>query len=151
MNKIIAVIAIVFAFTLGTIFSADIATALKPATEVFVTNDATNPIPITGSISSNLACPAENVQHWVTGNLNPNILVQHDTLQDLLGSQSVVLTASVSPLDVIPNSVMETLEFWEDVLNDRGYFVADPTPRPVSFLDITGASLLEVFSTICAE
>jgi len=43
MKKIIIVIALVFAFTLGTIFSADIATALKPATEVIVTN--TDPIP----------------------------------------------------------------------------------------------------------
>jgi len=32
MNKIIPVIAIVFAFTLGIVFSADLATAVKPAT-----------------------------------------------------------------------------------------------------------------------
>jgi len=50
MNKIIVVIAIVFAFTLGTIFSADIATAVKPVTEVLVTN--TEPISVTGIVSS---------------------------------------------------------------------------------------------------
>ena len=61
MNKIIPVIAIVFAFTLGTIFSADIATAAKPVTEVLVTN--TEPIEVTGSLTSNPACPEGNIQH----------------------------------------------------------------------------------------
>jgi len=41
MNKIIVVIAIVFAFTLGTVFSADIATAVKPVTE-----DVVNTLPL---------------------------------------------------------------------------------------------------------
>jgi len=41
MNKIIAVIAIVLAFTLGTIFSADIATAVKPSED-----DNANTIPL---------------------------------------------------------------------------------------------------------
>ena len=50
MKKIIVAIAIVFAFTLGTVFSADIATAVKPVTEVLVTN--TEPIPVTGIVAS---------------------------------------------------------------------------------------------------
>jgi len=51
MNKLgIWGIAIAFAFVLGTIFSTDIATAVKPVTEVFVTN--TDPIPVTGIVSS---------------------------------------------------------------------------------------------------
>jgi len=50
MNKTIAILGIVGAFALGTMFSADIATAVKPVTEVLVTN--TNPIPVTGIVSS---------------------------------------------------------------------------------------------------
>jgi len=63
MNKIIAVIAIVIAFTLGTVFSADIATAVKPITEVFVTN--TDPIPVSLDPESPSSHPA--VQFEVTG------------------------------------------------------------------------------------
>ena len=54
MNKLgIWAIAIAFAFALGTVFSADIATATKPVTEVFLTN--TEPIPVTASPSSHPA------------------------------------------------------------------------------------------------
>jgi len=76
MNKLgIWAIAIAFAFTLGTVFSADIATAVKPVTEVFVTN--TDPIPVTGIVSSPQAPGL-----WVDGKmrlnncdeLNPNSL-----------------------------------------------------------------------------
>ena len=80
-------IAFVFAFTLGTVFSTDIATATKPVTEVFVTN--TDPIPVTVELESNPVCPAENVQHWnkITFVLKSvNTLYEAENLPDLRGS-----------------------------------------------------------------
>ena len=57
MNKLgIWAITIVFAFALGTVFSADIATATKPITEVFVKN--TEPIPVTQIVSTSTHTPA---------------------------------------------------------------------------------------------
>jgi len=60
MNKGIWAIAIVFAFALGTVFSADIATATKPITEVFLTN--TEPIPVTASPSNHPAVQFDGTQ-----------------------------------------------------------------------------------------
>ncbi len=57
-------IAIITAFLIGSLTSEPLVDAIKPLTEVIVVNDATKPIPVTGSISSNPVCPAENVRHY---------------------------------------------------------------------------------------
>ncbi len=98
MKKIIIVIALVFAFTLGTIFSADIATAVKPPDEVIVVN--TEPIAVTGNISSDPACPAENVQHW-----NKIVFIVQRTyfnaqLGNLLENSSYEMIVQVNPEDI---------------------------------------------------
>jgi len=65
MNKLgIWAIAIAFAFVLGTVFSADIATATKPVTEVFLTN--TDPIPVTGIVSS----PTQSTALGISGSMS---------------------------------------------------------------------------------
>jgi len=149
MNKIIPVIAIVFAFTLGTIFSADIATALKPATEVIVTN--TDPIPVTGIVSSDPACPAENVQHWTNIQVNPLEQIQHS-------SEPTIVQRFFLPVPTMGSELMTVDSVDEKVadrLNELGYFVNDPTPRPVEENDIDTASGVSFeiggYSTICAE
>jgi len=138
MNKIIVVIAIVFAFTLGTIFSADIATALKPATEVLVTN--TEPIPVTGSISSDPACPTENVQHWVTLFWAGAFTINHPTLSPIFEG---ILEIQV-PLD--ENNPAKGLVVAK--LTELGYL--DATNQPLDTTDISNANVVGS-STICAE
>ena len=135
MNKIIAVMAIVFAFTLGTIFSADIATAVKPVTEVLITN--TEPIPVTGSISSNPACPEENVQHWKTiswGALD----LDHPTLPSI-GDGFV-------KVQVDPNGVIQLRELVAEKLNELGYTL---NGNPITFSDLSANH--QSSQIICAE
>ena len=128
MNKIIPVIAIVFAFTLGTIFSADIATALKPATEVFVTN--TEPILVTG-ISSSPVCPTENVQHWANYHFKASGTITHPTLPPFGGS-----------------SVLEIQVPTDEKYTDHGVIVAKLTE--LGYLDATSQTLepSDIFETI---
>jgi len=145
MNKIIPVIAIVFAFTLGTIFSADIATALKPATEVIVTN--TDPIPVTGIVSSDPACPAENVQHWITVQFEPTNRLQHSTEPSSTQTTFVQLLYTGSKLMSAENVSQQIV----DRLNELGYFVSAGGARPVNLSDIGGIDGLIHYSTICAE
>jgi len=145
MNKIIPVIAIVFAFTLGIVFSADLATAVKPATEVFVTNDNANPIPVTATISSNPACPAENVQHW-----NKIVFVilettyTHPTLPDLIGFHTYEMIVQVNPDDINEPKLIVAKK-----LNADGYL---ENGQPVNPNVEVSAGLEAVsYSTICAE
>ena len=149
MNKIIAVIAIVFAFTLGTIFSADIATALKPATEVFVTN--TEPIAVTGLVSSNPACPDGNVQHWSNIFVEARVPLEHISEPTIFGIFVLPVPTMGSELITLES----TDEKVADRLNELEYFVNDPTPRPVEENDVSTAAgvfvSFEGFSTICAE
>jgi len=142
MNKIIAVIAIVFAFTLGTVFSADIATAVKPVTEVFVTNDATNPIPITGSISSNPACPAENVQHWAVLTIQTTASLVHSSLPDIQPNRLAHITVQINPDEVLDNKKMIL-----EKLVSLGYTASGGGPlNEGNFTEI----FLLSYSTICA-
>jgi len=147
MNKIIAVIAIVFAFTLGTVFSADIATAVKPVTEVLVTN--TEPIPVTGSISSNPACPAENIQHWLNVRFAPRTTLQHAT-EPNIGEQTSFIQLRYVGSELF-NS-LNALQQIADRLNELGYFVDDGGVRPVNTSDIRSISAnQQSYSNICAE
>jgi len=147
MNKIIPVIAIVFAFTLGTIFSADIATAVKPVTEVLVTN--TEPIPVTGSISSDPACPAENVQHWLNVRFVPSITLQHSTEPNLSGQTSYIQLLYGGSEVYHQTNVLQKIA---DRLNEFEYFVDDGTVRSVEASDIGGIDVSDVtYSNICAE
>ena len=141
MNKIIPVIAIVFAFTLGTIFSADIATAVKPVTEVLVTN--TEPIEVTGSLTSNPACPAENVQHWNKIVFSHTIPFTHPTLPPLLDDSSLPNEVIVQ---VDPNIVNIPKQLVADKLTELGYTKGGV---PLDADDIK--SLQVTYSTICAE
>jgi len=151
MKKIIPVIAIVFAFTLGTVFSADIATAAKPVTEVFVTN--TEPIEVTGSLSADPVCPAENVQHWLNIQATPLEQIQHSSeptiVQEVFYLPVLTMGSELVTLDSANEKVA-------DRLNELGYFVNDPTPRPVEENDIDtfvgfGFLITVGYSTICAE
>ena len=147
MNKIIPVIAIVFAFTLGTIFSADIATAAKPVTEVLVTN--TEPIEVTGSLTSNPVCPAENVQHWLNVRFAPTITLQHDT------EPNITSQASSIPILFEGSEVFDLTNVKQkiaDKLNEFGYFIDDGAVRPINPSDIGDPNLGAIgYSNICAE
>ena len=147
MNKIIPVIAIVFAFTLGTVFSADIATAVKPVTEVFVTN--TEPIEVTGSLSADPVCPAENVQHWYTVEFSPGNTIApflHDTNPSLT-LQDHFVPIQLDSSGVIPNSATQQVA---DRLNELGYFVDDGSIRPITPSDF-GSMSVDKTTVICAE
>ena len=151
MNKIIVVIAIVFAFTLGTVFSADIATALKPATEVIVTN--TDPIPVTGIVSSDPACPAENVQHWNKIIFQVNLgaadrNVVHPTLPELVANNRIH-----EIIIQIPTDRASTIhELVADRLNELGYLRETSTHGQLFPIDPNGIKYVDVeYSTICAE
>jgi len=140
MNKIIAVIAIVFAFTLGTVFSADIATAVKPVTEVLVTN--TEPIPVTGTISSDPACPAENIQYWATLSFAPSGTITHPTLPSLPDNFHVL------EVQVPTDQAYKTTQIVLDRLIEIGYL--DATSQPLVITDVRTAGSVGT-STICAE
>ena len=146
MNKIISVIAIVFAFTLGTIFSADIATAVKPVTEVLVTN--TEPIEVTGSLTSNPVCPAENVQHWLTVRFSPAITLQHATEPDITSQTTFIPLLFEDPELFHQTNVEQKIA---DKLNELGYFVDDGAVRPISPSDISVVVNDIAYSNICAE
>jgi hypothetical protein len=147
MKKIIAVIAIVFAFTLGTVFSADIATAVKPATEVFVTN--TEPIEVTGSITSDPVCPAENIQHW----MNFKVIINNELIhpsEPNIPPTIIFLPLSFSGAEVFLNDFKR--EMVTIRLNELGYTQADGNPVDrvdIGTVDINPDSV--GYSTICAE
>ena len=138
MNKIIAVIAIVFAFTLGTIFSADIATAVKPVTEVFVTN--TEPIEVTGSLTSNPVCPAENVQHWNTFSWDTVQIIRHPTLPSIGGGYLEI--------QVPTDKNYSDKGFVVARLTELGYLDSQNNPLTTSNIDTATAGSS---SMICAE
>ena len=147
MNKLgIWGIAIAFAFALalGTMFSADIATAVKPVTEVFVTN--TDPIPVTVDLESNPVCPAENVQHWVNARFNANTNIQHNTEPDINNQAAWVVMQFNAVLD---NGSVHQLVI--DRLNELGYFVDDGGIRPVQIGDAVAQISEFQHSVICAE
>ncbi len=145
MKKIIVVIALAFAFTLGTVFSVDIATALKPATEVLVTN--TEPIPVIG-ISSSPICPEENVQHWMAvrfktgGSPSTNVLT-HPTLPNIKGDRESEIAMQYSP-DVATDIGTELIAH----LNSLGY--QETGNKPVDGGTVSSPAV-DSYSTICAE
>ena len=171
MNKIIVVIAIVVAFTLGTVFSADIATAattaVRPAIDVFVTNGHTRPIPVTvnnfpttsseviiansepipvtGSLSSNPICPAENIQHWnkIVFQIGGTTYT-HPTLPDLIGSHTYEMIVQVDP-----NDINEVKLLVAKKLSADGYLQGDQPVDPN--VEISGLVTTVGYSTICAE
>ena len=145
MNKIIPVIAIVFAFTLGTIFSADIATAAKPVTEVLVTN--TEPIEVTGSLTSNPACPEGNIQHWMNFKVTTNNDLIHSS-EPTIPPTIIFLPVSFSGSELFINDNKDAII--SDRLNDLGYTQADGDP--VDIFDIGSVGIfINAYSTICAE
>ncbi len=144
MNKGIWAIIVAAAFVGGTVFSADLASAAKPITEVFVTNEATNPVPtsvtndvtdpvpttvtneatnpvpVTGSVNS--VCPAGSIQHWdkiifevVLGGGELS-LISPDGETEL----EVEKEYDIKVLDD-PNEVADLKQKTADKLNDIGY------------------------------
>ena len=64
-NKILFGIALAaVTIAIGVLSSGEIVEAVKPPTEVIVTNDNANPIPVSVAVSP--VCPADKVQHWQT-------------------------------------------------------------------------------------
>jgi len=139
MNKTIAIIGIVGAFIIGTVFSVDIATAVKPATEVLVTN--TDPIPVTG-ISSSPVCPAENVQHWNKIMFQLRQPVIHPTLPNLIENNFYELLAQV---DV--RSVADISELVANKLRSFGYTQDNGNP----LIEVAMQERDIEYSIICAE
>ncbi len=152
MNKLgIWAIVVAFAFALGTVFSADIATAVKPVTDVLITN--TEPIPVTGSISSKPVCQAENIHHWTLISFEISQTVDHDTLPDLeplLDEQfpSRPNTFEVKILQDIDVDIFAN-QMVADRLTELGYFNGSTIGQP---FDVSGFFNIDVeYSTICAE
>ncbi len=149
MKKTIVVIAIVFAFTLGTIFSADIATAVKPATEVIVTNDA--PIAVTGTESSP-TCPKENIEHWHSAHFSPtlgNVDFIHQTLPTLKDADQVDFHISIDS-----DEFFEPEEAVIEQLEEMGYQAINTNTNtiiPMTTDHLHVSSFSESFTTICAE
>ena len=115
-----------------------------------MTNDNANPISVTGSLSSNPACPAENVQHWYNVFFTPGgsvALFLHDTNPSLINELKMVQI----PLDSSAvNAPLDMRQLTADRLNDLGYFVDDGSIRPITFSDLDNAGV-NTISTICAE
>ena len=150
MNKLgIWAIAIAFAFALGIMFSADIATAAKPITEVFVTN--TDPIPVTGDLESNPVCPAENVQHWTQISFQIRQTVDHDTLPDLEPRSGILVRPNTFEVKILQDIDVDIFanQMVADRLTELGYFNGSNIGPP---LDDLGFFNIDVgYSTICAE
>jgi len=119
----------------------------KPPKEVIVAN--TEPIPVTGSISANPVCPAENVQHWMNFSVQVVNPLIHATEPDI----PVTFIYVQVPRD---GSELYHVELKQqntaDRLNELGYTQTDGTP--VESSDIGGVNTNAGFigySTICAE
>jgi len=100
--------------------------------------------------SQSVACPAENVQHWVQVSFGALANIEHDTKPTLSGN--TVMTIPLTSDDVNTDNGSDDAERVIDKLNALGYFVVDPTPRPIEHADV-GVSVgnYEYYSIICAE
>ncbi len=110
----------------------------KRPKEVIVAN--TEPIPVTGSISSNPICPAENVQHWATYQWDSGILFIHPTLPSVdFGSLEVQVPSdrSYTGPEVVANT-----------LNELGY---SNSGSPILPSNVAGSFLSNNMGVICAE
>jgi len=126
MTKTILILAIVASFMIGSSMSFVLSNyeaeagepkppkPPKPPKEVIVAN--TDPIPISGSISANPECPAENVLHWDTWSYRYSGELTHLTNPTIPTSQPQLLKFKVDP----------TVSYWPraeivDRLNELGY------------------------------
>ena len=155
MNKVTIFSTIaMFTIVVGIIASGQFVEADKPTQEVVVTNDNTNPIPITGSRSSNPACPAENVQHWTQISFEISQTVDHDTLPDLEPStdvQRVLRRANTFEVKILQDIEVDIFanQMVADRLTELGYFNGSNIGQP---FDVKGFFNIDVeYSTICAE
>jgi len=155
MNKLgiwgIAILGIAGAFVIGSLSSEDLAVAIKPPTEVEVVN--ADPIAVTGSLTSDPACPAENVQHWNKIQFFHNDFAGsnliHETEPDIIDSFGMVF--SEISYEVIvqadPSKAPRVESLVAVKLNEIGYTYENGSSIVVDsifFLDIE-------YSTICAE
>ena len=136
MNKGIWGIIVAAAFVGGTVFSADLASAAKPITEVFVTNESSKPVRVTGSVNS--VCPAGSIQHW-------DKIIFEVVLGD--GELSFISPEGATVLDVDkeydikvldnPDEVADLKQKTADKLNELGYekFTIQ-FPRPIRDFNI---------------
>ena len=117
--------------------------------EVTIAN--TEPIEVTGSLTSNPVCPAENVQHWTSFQVdfaNDPHNVKHPTEPQLSGGLFLNIPITGSEIVTHSNAAQKAA----DRLNDLGYFVDDNgTPRPVEESEVHAGLNDPSFSTICAE
>jgi len=100
-------------------------------------------------IQSAYACTEGNVQHWTNIFVNPLAQLQHSSEPTIVQVFWLPIPTMGSEL-VTVDSANEKVA---DRLNELGYFVNDPTPRPVEENDIdteVGVGLdIEGYSTIC--
>jgi len=99
---------------------------------------------------SKVACPAENVQHWLNVRFNNQVALRHDTEPEI-----VMGTALLIPIPIVGSELFSssnTNQLIADRLNEIGYFVAAGGVRAVESSDVSGSfSNNTPFSTICAE
>ncbi len=143
MNKLITTVVVIGAFSLGVFFSADIANAAKPITEVIVTNP--EPIPVTGLVASS-GCPIDKVQHWTNVEADPLTVMVHDTEPNIQDKFFIPIPTSgdeIIDMQSIRPKIAERL-------NELGYtdFFGG---FPISKNDIGFVALSPGYSTICTE
>jgi len=99
---------------------------------------------------SKVACPAENVQHWLNVRFTNQATLRHDTEPDI-----VAVTSTLIPIPLVGSELFgadNRNEHIADRLNELGYFVDDGVVRPVESSDVAGSFVADIpFSTICAE
>jgi len=119
--------------------------------EVIVVN--TEPIPVTGSISSSPICPAENVQHWYSWNMTIGGDTQfiHPTLATLTTGILYNIKVSTSSDEVVEGS-----QAVSDHLTEIGYEAQNTITGVIGPIDPNTIGLFglddpRLYSTICAE
>ena len=98
---------------------------------------------------SSAICPAENVQHWYSYAIGLSKVIEHATEPSI--SDRPIFTYATSPDEFL--DAVGAGQRIADNLNSLGYFVNDPTPRPVEANDVRPgiASGNIAFTTICAK
>jgi len=108
-----------------------------------VTNDNANPIPVTATISSNPACPAENIQHWNGIEFFSFQTISGDNLPDIRTFVSYQIIVQVNPNDVIDPLALVVEKLNAEGYTDQGFpFTTDSIPAGIEQVS---------YSTICAE
>jgi len=140
MNKTIAILGIISAFVVGSIFTGTIA---------FADDDDDDDVVPAGQV----ACPAENVQHWnkilfqiALGAGDRSVV--HPTLPTL------VQTSRVHEIIIqVPTDRASTIQdLVADRLNELGYLRETSTPGQLFPLGPSNITYIDVeYSTICAE